>query len=90
MTEEGRGPLGTTMDGGSESILSTASALSGGGCKWATQGLCALLIPFTAGAQALPSQRVSQCEGGLSGGLFLPRMVNAPFLSHVLQCPWPL
>lgn len=65
MKEKGRGPLGTTMDG---SILSTASALSGGGCKWATQDLCALLIPFTAGVQALPSQRVSQREGGPLGG----------------------
>lgn len=57
MKEEGGGALGTTVGSGSESIQSTASALrwvNGGGCKWVSQDLRALLIPFIAGTQALP------------------------------------
>lgn len=45
--------------------------------------------PFTAGAQArLPSVCLNAREGPRAAALF-PPMVNAPFLSHVLQCPWP-
>lgn len=67
MKEEGGGALRTTVDGHSESILSRASALrrqSGGGCMSVPQDLCAHLILFTTGTQALPSQHMSHQEGG--------------------------
>lgn len=75
MKEEGGGALGTTIDSGSESIQSTASALrwvNGGGCKWVPQDLRAPLIPFVAGTQALPLRVCSRLREGRCSAASLP------------------